>query len=242
LENPRHIEIQVIGDGQGNAIHLGDRDCSLQRRHQKVLEEAPAPGISDEDRNMVTTTCIQACKDMKYCGAGTLEFLYQDKNFYFIEMNTRVQVEHPVTEMITGFDIVKEQLRIASGEPLSISQEGIKFQGHAFECRINAENSTTFLPSPGKVNLFHAPGGPGIRIDSHLYSSYTVPPFYDSLIAKLISHGESRDQALKRMQIALDELLIEGIDTNISLQRDLVRDTNFKQGGVNIHYLEKKLN
>lgn len=242
LENPRHIEIQVIGDGQGNAIHLGDRDCSLQRRHQKVLEEAPAPGISDEDRNMVTTTCIQACKDMKYCGAGTLEFLYQDKNFYFIEMNTRVQVEHPVTEMITGFDIVKEQLRIASGEPLSISQEGIKFQGHAFECRINAENSTTFLPSPGKVNLFHAPGGPGIRIDSHLYSSYTVPPFYDSLIAKLISHGESRDQALKRMQIALDELLIDGIDTNISLQRDLVRDTNFEQGGVNIHYLEKKLN
>ena len=241
LENPRHVEIQVIGDGEGNAIHLGDRDCSLQRRHQKVLEEAPAPNIPDEIRNDVTATCIQACKNMKYRGAGTLEFLYQDERFYFIEMNTRVQVEHPVTEMVTGFDIVKEQLRIASGEPLSIKQEDIKIQGHAFECRINAEDPEKFIPSPGKVKLFHAPGGPGVRIDSHLYSGYTVPPYYDSLIAKLISHGASRDQALTRMQIALDELLIDGIKSNIPLQRDLVRDSEFQKGGINIHYLEEKL-
>ena len=241
LENPRHVEIQVIGDGEGNAIHLGDRDCSLQRRHQKVLEEAPAPNIPDEIRNDVTATCIQACKNMKYRGAGTLEFLYQDERFYFIEMNTRVQVEHPVTEMVTGFDIVKEQLRIASGEPLSIKQEDIKIQGHAFECRINAEDAEKFIPSPGKVKLFHAPGGPGVRIDSHLYSGYTVPPYYDSLIAKLISHGANRDQALTRMQIALDELLIDGIKSNIPLQRDLVRDSEFQKGGINIHYLEEKL-
>ncbi|MFL2855947.1 MAG: acetyl-CoA carboxylase biotin carboxylase subunit [Pseudohongiellaceae bacterium] len=241
LENPRHVEIQVIGDGEGNAIHLGDRDCSLQRRHQKVLEEAPAPNIPDEIRNEVTATCIQACKNMKYRGAGTLEFLYQDERFYFIEMNTRVQVEHPVTEMVTGFDIVKEQLRIASGEPLSIKQENIKIQGHAFECRINAEDPEKFIPSPGKVKLFHAPGGPGVRIDSHLYSGYTVPPYYDSLIAKLISHGANRDQALTRMQIALDELLIDGIKSNIPLQRDLVRDSEFQKGGINIHYLEEKL-
>ena len=236
LENPRHVEIQVIGDGEGNAIHLGDRDCSLQRRHQKVLEEAP-----DEIRNYVTATCIQACKNMKYRGAGTLEFLYQDERFYFIEMNTRVQVEHPVTEMVTGFDIVKEQLRIASGEPLSIKQEDIKIQGHAFECRINAEDPEKFIPSPGKVKLFHAPGGPGVRIDFHLYSGYNVPPYYDSLIAKLISHGASRDQALTRMQIALDELLIDGIKSNIQLQRDLVRDSEFQKGRINIHYLEEKL-
>ena len=241
LENPRHVEIQVIGDGEGNAIHLGDRDCSLQRRHQKVLEEAPAPNIPDEIRNDVTATCIQACKNMKYRGAGTLEFLYQDERFYFIEMNTRVQVEHPVTEMVTGFDIVKEQLRIASGEPLSIKQENIKIQGHAFECRINAEDPEKFIPSPGKVKLFHAPGGPGVRIDSHLYSGYNVPPYYDSLIAKLISHGASRDQALTRMQIALDELLIDGIKSNIPLQRDLVRDPEFQKGRINIHYLEEKL-
>ena len=241
LENPRHVEIQVIGDGEGNAIHLGDRDCSLQRRHQKVLEESPAPNIPDEIRNDVTATCIQACKNMKYRGAGTLEFLYQDERFYFIEMNTRVQVEHPVTEMVTGFDIVKEQLRIASGEPLSIKQEDIKIQGHAFECRINAEDPEKFIPSPGKVKLFHAPGGPGVRIDSHLYSGYTVPPYYDSLIAKLISHGASRDQALTRMQIALDELLIDGIKSNIQLQRDLVRDSEFQKGRINIHYLEEKL-
>jgi acetyl-CoA carboxylase biotin carboxylase subunit len=242
LENPRHVEIQVLGDGQGNAIHLGDRDCSLQRRHQKVLEEAPAPGIPDEVRNQVAETCVQASMNMKYRGAGTLEFLYQDDCFYFIEMNTRIQVEHPVTEMITGVDIVKEQLRIASGEPLSISQAEVSLHGHAFECRINAEDPNTFLPCPGKVRLFHAPGGPGVRVDSHLYSGYSVPPYYDSLIAKLITYGESRDQALVRMQIALDELLIDGIRSNIPLQRDLVRDAEFQKGGVNIHYLENKLN
>ncbi|NKB33527.1 MAG: acetyl-CoA carboxylase biotin carboxylase subunit [Pseudomonadales bacterium] len=242
LQNPRHVEIQVIGDGEGNAIHLGDRDCSLQRRHQKVLEEAPAPGIPDQVRSEVAATCIQACKNLKYRGAGTLEFLYQDERFYFIEMNTRVQVEHPVTEMVTGFDIVKEQLRIASGEPLSIKQEDVQIQGHAFECRINAEDPEKFIPSPGKVKLFHAPGGPGVRVDSHLYSGYNVPPYYDSLVAKLISYGASRDQALMRMQIALDELLIDGIKSNIPLQRDLVRDAEFQKGGINIHYLEEKLN
>ncbi len=241
LENPRHVEIQVLGDGQGKAIHLGDRDCSLQRRHQKMLEEAPAPGIPDEVREQVTETCVQACKNMKYRGAGTLEFLYEEDNFYFIEMNTRLQVEHPVTEMITGVDIVKEQLRIASGEPLSISQADVSLEGHAFECRINAEDPATFLPCPGKVTLFHAPGGPGVRVDSHLYSGYTVPPYYDSLVAKLISYGENRDQALVRMQIALDELLIDGIRSNIPLQRELVRDADFQHGGVNIHYLEHKL-
>ena len=241
LENPRHVEIQVLGDGQGKAIHLGDRDCSLQRRHQKMLEEAPAPGIPDEVREQVTETCVQACKNMKYRGAGTLEFLYEEDNFYFIEMNTRLQVEHPVTEMITGVDIVKEQLRIASGEPLSISQSDVSLEGHAFECRINAEDPATFLPCPGKVTLFHAPGGPGVRVDSHLYSGYTVPPYYDSLVAKLISYGENRDQALVRMQIALDELLIDGIRSNIPLQRELVRDADFQHGGVNIHYLEHKL-
>jgi acetyl-CoA carboxylase biotin carboxylase subunit len=241
LENPRHVEIQVIGDGQGNAICLGDRDCSLQRRHQKVIEEAPAPGIPDDVRKDITNTCIQACKNMKYRGAGTLEFLYEDERFYFIEMNTRVQVEHPVTEMVTGIDIVKEQLRVASGEPLSVSQEDISITGHSFECRINAEDPATFLPSPGKVKLFHAPGGPGVRVDSHLYSGYTVPPFYDSLVAKLISHASSREQALVRMQIALDELLIDGIRSNIPLHRDLVRDREFQKGGVNIHYLENKL-
>ena len=241
LENPRHVEIQVIGDGQGNAIYLGDRDCSLQRRHQKVLEEAPAPGIPEAIRIEVAQTCIQACKNMNYRGAGTLEFLYEDERFYFIEMNTRVQVEHPVTEMVTGIDIVKEQLRVAGGEPLSISQEDVKIRGHAFECRINAEDPVTFLPSPGKVKLFHAPGGNGVRVDSHLYSGYSVPPYYDSLIAKLICHGDSRDQALIRMQIALDEMLIEGIRSNIPLQRELVRDAEFQAGGVNIHYLEKKL-
>ncbi|PCJ19456.1 MAG: acetyl-CoA carboxylase biotin carboxylase subunit [SAR86 cluster bacterium] len=241
LENPRHVEIQVIGDGHGNAIHLGDRDCSLQRRHQKVLEEAPAPGIPDAIREEVAQTCVQACKNMNYRGAGTLEFLYEDEGFYFIEMNTRVQVEHPVTEMVTGVDIVKEQLLIAGGEKLSISQSDVKIRGHAFECRINAEDPVTFLPSPGKVNLFHAPGGNGVRVDSHLYSGYSVPPYYDSLIAKLICHADTRDQALVRMQIALDEMLIDGIRSNIPLQRDLVRDAEFQKGCVNIHYLEKKL-
>ena len=240
LENPRHVEIQVIGDGKGEAICLGDRDCSLQRRHQKVIEEAPAPGIPDEIRAAITKTCIQACKNMRYRGAGTLEFLYEDEHFYFIEMNTRVQVEHPVTEMVTGIDIVKEQLRIASGLPLSIKQEDISIKGHSFECRINAEDPTSFLPSPGKVKLFHAPGGPGVRVDSHLYSGYSVPPFYDSLVAKLISFADTREQALVRMQIALDELLIDGIRSNTPLHRDLVRDSEFQKGGVNIHYLEQK--
>jgi acetyl-CoA carboxylase biotin carboxylase subunit len=240
LENPRHVEIQVLGDGQGSAIHLGDRDCSLQRRQQKVLEEAPAPNIPDDVRNKVAETCVQACIDMNYRGAGTLEFLYEGEEFYFIEMNTRVQVEHPVTEMVTGIDIVKEQLRIASGEKLSLSQSDISIKGHAFECRINAEDPVTFLPCPGKVNLFHAPGGNGIRVDSHLYSGYTVPSHYDSLIAKLISYADTREQALLRMQNALDEILIDGIRSNIPLQRDLVRDAEFHQGGVNIHYLEQK--
>ena len=242
LETPRHIEIQVIGDGFGSAVHLGDRDCSLQRRHQKVIEEAPAPGISSSSRQMITETCIQACKKMNYRGAGTLEFLYQDECFYFIEMNTRVQVEHPVTEMITNFDIVKEQLKIANGNKLSISQEDIQIKGHSFECRINAENSKTFLPSPGDIERFHAPGGPGIRVDSHIYSGYKVPPYYDSLIAKLISYGNSRDEALNRMKNALNEILIDGISTNIPLHQELIDDTNFRTGGVNIHYLEKKLN
>ena len=241
LENPRHVEIQVIGDGKGEAICLGDRDCSLQRRHQKVIEEAPAPGIPDEVRAAITKTCIQACKNMRYRGAGTLEFLYEDERFYFIEMNTRVQVEHPVTEMVTGIDIVTEQLRVASGLPLSVKQEDITIKGHSFECRINAEDPTSFLPSPGKVKLFHAPGGPGVRVDSHLYSGYSVPPFYDSLVAKLISYADSREQALVRMQIALDELLIDGIRSNTPLHRDLVRDSEFQKGGVNIHYLEQKL-
>ena len=241
LERPRHIEIQVIGDGEGNAIHLGDRDCSLQRRHQKVLEEAPAPGISSKSRDLITKTCIQACKNMKYRGAGTLEFLYQDGNFYFIEMNTRVQVEHPVTEMICNFDIVKEQIKIASGNSLSISQEDVNIKGHAFECRINAESAKTFLPSPGKINRFHSPGGLGIRVDSHIYSGYEVPPFYDSLIAKLVTHGNSRKEALIKMKNALDEILIEGINTNIPLHQDLVNDIEFQKGCVTIHYLEQKL-
>jgi acetyl-CoA carboxylase biotin carboxylase subunit len=241
LENPRHVEIQVLGDGLGNAIYLGDRDCSMQRRHQKVLEEAPAPDIPDDIRNQVAETCIKACKQMKYRGAGTLEFLYQDKQFYFIEMNTRVQVEHPVTEMVTGIDIVKEQLRIASGIPLSIRQEDIKIKGHAIECRINAEDPVSFMPCPGKINLFHAPGGNGIRVDSHIYSGYTVPPHYDSLIGKLISYGSTRDEALARMQNALDELLIDGIRTNTPLHKEILRDPNFRKGGTNIHYLEHML-
>ena len=241
LENPRHVEIQVLGDGQGNAIHLGDRDCSMQRRHQKVLEEAPAPGIPDHIREEVAATCIKACQQMNYRGAGTLEFLYQDEQFYFIEMNTRVQVEHPVTEMVTGIDIVKEQLKIASGEKLSIKQSDVQIKGHAFECRINAEDPVTFLPCPGKINLFHAPGGNGIRVDSHIYSGYTVPPHYDSLIAKLISYGADRSIALTRMDNALDELLIDGIRTNTALHKEILRDTEFRKGGVNIHYLESKL-
>lgn len=241
LERPRHVEVQILADGQGNVIHLGDRDCSLQRRHQKVLEEAPAPGIDENIRQAVYTSCVQACIDIGYRGAGTFEFLYQDEQFFFIEMNTRIQVEHPVSEMITGIDIVKEQLKIADGQPLTLKQEDIRFNGHAIECRINAENPQNFLPSPGLVTLFHAPGGPGIRVDSHLYSGYSVPPFYDSLIGKLIAHGEDRITAIKRMQIALNEMIIDGIQTNIPLHRDILKDLNFQKGGVNIHYLEKKL-
>lgn len=241
LTNPRHVEIQVLGDGKGNAIHLGDRDCSLQRRHQKVIEEAPAPGIPDAVRNEVLNTCIKACEQLKYRGAGTLEFLYQDERFYFIEMNTRVQVEHPVTEQVTGVDIVREQLFIASGHPLRYKQSDIQIKGHAIECRINAEDPSTFLPSPGRVKMFHAPGGNGVRVDSHLYTGYTVPPFYDSLIAKLICTGDTREEALRRTEIALDEMLIDGISSNIGLHQDLVTDEAFQKGGVNIHYLEKKL-
>ena len=241
LENPRHVEIQVLADGQGNAVALGDRDCSLQRRHQKVLEEAPAPGIPDKARAEVAKACIDACVSIGYRGAGTFEFLFEDGRFYFIEMNTRVQVEHPVTELITGVDIIKEQLRIASGEKLSIKQEDVVLNGHAFECRINAEDPKTFVPCPGKVTHFHAPGGPGVRVDSHLYSGYTVPPNYDSMIAKIITHGDTRDEALNRMRQALDELVVEGIRTNQDLQRQLVRDAGFRKGGVNIHYLENKL-
>ncbi|WP_426415995.1 acetyl-CoA carboxylase biotin carboxylase subunit [Aestuariirhabdus sp. LZHN29] len=241
LQNPRHVEIQVLADGQGHAVHLFDRDCSLQRRHQKVLEEAPAPGIPDDIRLKVADSCVKACIDIGYSGAGTFEFLYEDGGFYFIEMNTRVQVEHPVTEMITGVDIVKEQLLIASGEPLSLKQEDIKINGHAFECRINAEDPKTFMPCPGTVTRYHSPGGFGVRTDSHLYSDYTVPPYYDSLIAKVITHGDTRDVALRRMRQALEEIVIEGIRTNIPLQQDLVRDAAFITGCVNIHYLEKKL-
>ncbi len=241
LQNPRHVEVQVLADGQGNAIHLFDRDCSLQRRHQKVLEEAPAPGIPDDVRQGVYDACIKACIDINYRGAGTFEFLYEDGNFYFIEMNTRIQVEHPVSEMITGVDLIKEQIRVCAGEKLSIKQEDIKLNGHSFECRINAEDPKTFMPCPGTVKNFHAPGGLGVRIDSHLYSGYTVPPNYDSMIAKIITHGETREIALTRMRNALDELVVDGIRTNASLQQDLVRDSAFMEGGVNIHYLEKKL-
>ncbi len=241
LETPRHVEVQVLADTHGNAIHLGDRDCSLQRRHQKVLEEAPAPDIDPEARQAVFDACVAACKELGYVGAGTFEFLYENGNYYFIEMNTRVQVEHPVSEMITGVDIVKEQLLIASGEPMSFSQDQIVFRGHAFECRINAEDSVTFMPSPGKVTTFHPPGGNGVRVDSHLYCGYVIPPNYDSLIAKIITYGKDREAALARMKTALDELFILGIKTNTDLQRDLVSDAEFKQGGVNIHYLEKKL-
>ncbi|MDH0143797.1 acetyl-CoA carboxylase biotin carboxylase subunit [Aquipseudomonas alcaligenes] len=241
LGNPRHVEVQVLSDGQGNAIHLYDRDCSLQRRHQKVLEEAPAPLIDEKARAEVLKRCVDACIEIGYRGAGTFEFLYEDGRFYFIEMNTRVQVEHPVTEMVTGIDIVKEMLSIAAGNKLSIKQEDVKILGHALECRINAEDPDNFMPCPGKVKHFHAPGGNGIRVDSHLYSGYSVPPNYDSLIGKLISYGRTRDEAMARMRNALDEIVVDGIKTNIPLHRDLVVDKGFNKGGVNIHYLEKKL-
>ena len=241
LENPRHVEVQILADGQGGVIHLYDRDCSMQRRHQKVVEEAPAPHMDAAARAQVLKSCTDACLEIGYRGAGTFEFLYEDGGFYFIEMNTRVQVEHPVTEMITGVDIIKEQLRIASGYPLSVKQEDVSVKGHAFECRINAEDAKTFMPSPGKVTQFHAPGGLGVRVDSHIYSGYTVPPFYDSMIAKVITHAATRKEALKRMEVALDEMIIDGIKTNIPLQKEIVRDALFAEGGVNIHYLEKKL-
>ncbi|MBF0219582.1 MAG: acetyl-CoA carboxylase biotin carboxylase subunit [Gammaproteobacteria bacterium] len=241
LENPRHIEIQVLADTHGNAIHLGERDCSMQRRHQKVLEEAPAPGISTELRNQIGERCARACVDIGYLGAGTFEFLYEDGEFYFIEMNTRVQVEHPVTEMITGVDIVREQLRVAAGEALAYRQDQITFRGHALECRINAEDPDTFMPSPGKVNRAHMAGGPGVRIESHLYGGYTVPPYYDSMVGKIITHGDTRNIAIARMRTALTETAIEGISTNIRLHQRILEDSNFQQGGTNIHYLEKKL-
>ena len=241
LGNPRHVEVQVLSDGQGNAVHLGDRDCSLQRRHQKVLEEAPAPGIDEKARAEVQKRCVDACIEIGYRGAGTFEFLYEDGHFYFIEMNTRVQVEHPVSEMVTGIDIVKEMLSIAAGNKLSFSQKDVVIRGHSLECRINAEDPDNFMPCPGKVKHFHAPGGNGIRVDSHLYSGYSVPPNYDSLIGKLISYGRTRDEAMARMRNALDEIVVDGIKTNIPLHRDLVVDKGFNKGGVNIHYLEKKL-
>jgi acetyl-CoA carboxylase biotin carboxylase subunit len=241
LENPRHIEFQVLADQHGHAIYLGERDCSMQRRHQKVVEEAPAPGITEEQRREIGERCAQACRDIGYRGVGTFEFLYEDGGFYFIEMNTRVQVEHPVTEVVTGVDIVREQIRVAAGEPLHYRQEDIVIRGHAVECRINAEHSETFRPSPGKITEFHAPGGPGIRMDTHIYSGYTVPPHYDSMIGKLIAHGEDRQCAIARMCNALRETIIEGIDTNIKLQRSILRDAAFQAGGANIHYLEKKL-
>ena len=241
LETPRHIEIQVLADGQGNAIHLGERDCSMQRRHQKVIEEAPAPGITEEQRNFVGKRCVDACLEMGYRSAGTFEFLYQDKEFYFIEMNTRLQVEHPVTEMITGIDIVKEQLRIASGEKLKITQDDVEIKGHAIECRMNAEDPKTFMPSPGDIKLWHMPGGPGIRIDSHIYSGYRVPPYYDSMIGKIISFGNNRQSAMTRMENALKEIVVEGIKTNIPLHQEILQHSAFKSGGTNIHYLEKRL-
>lgn len=241
LEDPRHIEFQVLADSYGNAIHLGERDCSMQRRHQKVVEEAPAPGITDEQRKQMGEQCVKACLDIGYLGAGTFEFLYEKDKFFFIEMNTRVQVEHPVTEMITGFDIVKEQLRIAAGEPLSKTQDEITFTGHAIECRLNAEDAKTFMPCPGTIEQFHMPGGPGIRCETHIYNGYKVPPYYDSMIGKLIAHGEDRASAIARMQTALNEMVIDGIKTNIPLQMDIMADTAFATGSQNIHYLEKKL-
>jgi acetyl-CoA carboxylase biotin carboxylase subunit len=241
LENPRHVEFQVLADNYGNAIHLGERDCSMQRRHQKVVEEAPAPGITEEQRQFIGRRCAEACSTIGYRGVGTFEFLYQDGEFYFIEMNTRVQVEHPVTEMITGVDIVKEQILVAGGERLRYRQEDIELRGHAIECRLNAEHPETFMPSPGRIEEFHGPGGPGIRLETHIYTGYVVPPYYDSMIGKLVAHGEDRASALARMSNALRETIIEGIHTNIPLHRQILKDAAFQQGGANIHYLEKKL-
>jgi acetyl-CoA carboxylase biotin carboxylase subunit len=241
LENPRHIEIQVISDQHGNAVHLGERDCSTQRRHQKVIEEAPAPGITPEQRAEIGGVCVEACKRIGYRGAGTFEFLYDRNRFYFIEMNTRIQVEHPVTERITGVDLVREQILVAAGEELSMRQEDVQIRGHAIECRINAEDSETFMPSPGTIDGFHAPGGPGIRCDTHVYDGYRVPPNYDSMIGKIIAHGQDRDMAIARMRVALDEMVLDGIRNNVPLHKWLLWDPGFLRGGFNIHYLEKRL-
>ncbi|MCA8431467.1 acetyl-CoA carboxylase biotin carboxylase subunit [Burkholderia seminalis] len=241
LENPRHIEIQVLSDAYKNAIWLGERDCSMQRRHQKVIEEAPAPGIPRRLIDRIGDRCADACKKMGYLGAGTFEFLYENGEFYFIEMNTRVQVEHPVSELITGVDIVQEQIRIAAGEKLALRQRDIQFRGHAIECRINAEDPFKFTPSPGRITSWHTPGGPGVRVDSHAYNGYFVPPNYDSMIGKLITYGATREQAIRRMRIALSEMVVEGIQTNIPLHRELMIDSKFVEGGTSIHYLENRL-
>ena len=241
LENPRHVEIQVLADSYRNAIHLGARDCSMQRRHQKVIEEAPPPGIPTRHIVRIGERCAEACRRINYRGAGTFEFLYENGEFYFIEMNTRIQVEHPVTEMISGVDIVQEQIRVATGEKLRFRQRDIELRGHAIECRINAEDPFTFVPFPGKISFYHPPGGPGIRVDSHVYQGYTVPQHYDSMVAKVIAYGDSRDQAIRRMRIALSEMSIEGIKTNIALHQELMYDAGFIKGGTNIHYLEKRL-
>ena len=241
LQNPRHIEFQVLADEHGNAIHLGERDCSMQRRHQKIIEESPAPGLDPKLRQKIGERCAEACRKISYRGAGTFEFLYENDEFYFIEMNTRVQVEHPVTELVTGVDIVQEQIHIAAGERLRYQQKDIQLKGHAIECRINAEHPYTFVPSPGRLSAWHPPGGPGIRVDSHVYAGYYVPPHYDSMIAKVLAYGITRDQALARMRCALMEMIVDGIHTNIALHQELMNDAAFMQGGTSIHYLEKKL-
>jgi len=241
LEKPRHIEFQVLADSYGNAIHLGERDCSMQRRHQKVIEEAPAPGITPAQRQEIGQTCVNACQQLGYRGAGTFEFLYENGEFFFIEVNTRIQVEHPVTEMITGIDLLQEQIRIADSEPLRFTQKDIHITGHAVECRINAEDPHTFTPSPGRITNYHMAGGPGVRVDSHVYSNYVVPPYYDSMIGKVITHGMNRKEALSRMHGALQEMVVDGIKTNIPLHRELISDPNFIEGSLDIHYLEKKL-
>lgn len=241
LENPRHIEIQVLADGGKNAVWLGERDCSMQRRHQKVIEEAPAPGVPRRLIEKIGERCAEACRKMGYRGAGTFEFLYENEEFYFIEMNTRIQVEHPVTELITGIDLVQQQIRIAAGEPFALKQRNIEFKGHAIECRINAEDPFKFVPSPGRITNWHTPGGPGVRIDSHAFNGYFVPPYYDSMIAKVITYGDTREQALARMRTALSEMVVEGISTNIALHRELLVDARFMEGGTSIHYLEHKL-
>ena len=241
LENPRHIEIQILADQHGNAVYLGDRDCSMQRRHQKIIEEAPSPLLPAKIRDKIGERCAEACRKIKYRGAGTFEFLYEKGEFFFIEMNTRLQVEHTVTEMITGIDLVQQQIFVAAGEKLKFRQKDIELRGHAIECRINAEDPYNFVPSPGKITTFHMPGGPGVRIDTHAYAGYTVPPYYDSMIGKLITYGATRDQAIARMRIALSEMMIDGIKTNVPLHADLMADAAFHLGGTSIHYLEQKL-